>query len=482
VRLPLACAALGALAGCGGADAPAAFEHYPAVERAIARLEAEVAAQERAEPPPAARELEREHVPGLVRMLAHSSGRARELPLEEVRALGDAATPTLAALAAGAETAPEERAAACELLGEVASQLATSHLLELCEKAPEAWLRAHAAFQLGRVGRDHVLPRVLRRLKYEADQEVVVWLASAAAAYRNYAGLEALWMVRNAPRTTDLSALAEERLAAIAQEAGVADPDEHYQLWFGGDPEGRLPAAEPSARLRLEAWRRIRDLRDFQLRGVDDGRFVLSRLGTWIVDPLCEALHDDDRYVRVHAAQCLERMGPRALAAGPTLLTALSDPTLAIDAAAALGGVAYPGAEPALRELLTSSRDHELRVAAARALGRLGLAVSIPALRAVVEGEEPLDLRQAGATSMVQAGAGDEVALRLLAMMSDPAADRPAAEAALEQWLSGREDAVSRAVFERWLALAPPPGIIPTAEEVEQRLARRAELLRAIPR
>jgi len=120
VRRAVALAALGVLAGCDGAHEPAAFEHYPAVERAIARLEAEVAAQAAPAPAPAVRELDPERVPGLVRMLAHSRGRARELPLEEVRGLGDAATPTLAALAAGAETAPEERAAACELLGDSA--------------------------------------------------------------------------------------------------------------------------------------------------------------------------------------------------------------------------------------------------------------------------------------------------------------------------------------------------------------------------
>jgi hypothetical protein len=79
---------------------------------------------------------------------------------------------------------------------------------------------------------------------------------------------------------------------------------------------------EPSLRLRLDTWRWISQLsgEHFQLRGVDDARIVLSQLGSWATGPLTEALHDADVYVRVHVAQCIERMGPRGLAAGPELL------------------------------------------------------------------------------------------------------------------------------------------------------------------
>ena len=63
-----------------------------------------------------------------------------------------------------------------------------------------------------------------------------------------------------------------------------------------------------------ELWRLVSDLsgEHFQLRGVDDARFILSRLGPWSAAEFAAALEDDDPYVRLHVAQVLERMGPVA--------------------------------------------------------------------------------------------------------------------------------------------------------------------------
>ena len=53
---------------------------------------------------------------------------------------------------------------------------------------------------------------------------------------------------------------------------------------------------------------------------------VLSRLGPWAATEISAALADVDAHVRLHCAQVLERMGPRASSAGPALLRALAEP------------------------------------------------------------------------------------------------------------------------------------------------------------
>lgn len=479
MRLGLTAAALVWTLACGteAPDPPTA--HRQVVAEALAELDALLAGEEGARPTPAA--VEPEHVSGLVGMLAHSSGRERELPLEEVRLLGAGATPLLAAIATESGRAEVERAAACELLAAVGDEAALEQLLTLFERAPEGWLRANAAYALELAGSDWVVPRVIARLKYEKHPETIVWATSCLSSVGNHSGLEGLWGVRNTLAGADpaLLALVDERLVALAAAAGADDPDEHFRLWATGDPSARLVAASPSPRLRRAAWERISHLsgEHFQLRGVDDARFVLARLGTWIVDPLCRALSDRDPYIRVHAAQCLERMGARAVSAGPALVTALADPGLATEAAAALGSVAYPAAEPALRELLGPGVDHELRVAAARSLGTLGLPASTAALEVLVDPAEPLDLRQAAAMALVELGAGDRIATVLLALLAEEGADRALAEAGVEAWLASRSDGAAVSLLERWRALAPPPGIIPSSEQVLERQRGRVELL-----
>ncbi|MED6335036.1 MAG: HEAT repeat domain-containing protein [Planctomycetota bacterium] len=466
-------------AACGGEASAPQSVHRPVVAEALAELDALLAAEGDAQDTPAA--VDPEHVSGLVSMLAHSTGRERELPLEEMRLLGEGATPRLAAIATETGRADEERAAACELLAAVGGDPALEQLLTLFERAPEGWLRANAAYALQVAGRDWVVPRVIARMNYEKDPETIVWAASCLSSLGNHSGLDALWGVRNTAAAGDSALLArvDERLGFLASAAGVDHPDEHHRLWAEGDPGGRLVAPSPSLRLRRAAWERISQLsgEHFQLRGVDDARFVLAHLGTWVVDLLCRALHDSDRYVRVHAAQCLERMGARAVSAGPALVLALGDTGLATEAAAALGSVAYPQAEPALRALLGREVDHERRVAAARSLGRLGLARSTVSLEALVDAAEPLDLRQAAATALVNLGAGDRIAPTLLALVGDEGADRALAELSVEAWLTGREDAPARALLERWRALAPPPGIIPRAQQVTRRQNERTRLL-----
>ncbi|HVS10633.1 MAG TPA: HEAT repeat domain-containing protein, partial [Planctomycetota bacterium] len=88
---------------------------------------------------------------------------------------------------------------------------------------------------------------------------------------------------------------------------------------------------------------------------------------------LAQALRDENRYVRVHSAQCLERMGPRARPAIPALIEALDDPISGPTAASALAALDAREAIPALKECLAPGRDADLRAAATRSLADLGV-------------------------------------------------------------------------------------------------------------
>lgn len=472
-----------ALAGgsCARREEAPRIEHAPVVRDRLERLERELVAARPPAQPPA--DLDPEHAPGLVHMLATSGGRERSLVLEEARALGEALVPALAAIAADSERAPAERVAACELLEATGTASSAAVLIELVEKAPETWMRAQCAWRLRGTGRDEFVPRLLLRLKYEREAEPALWVASALGDFRNYAGLAKLWSLSAEAPVEELRTAAAGQLARLASEAGVGDAAEHYRLWHAGDPLGRLPRHEPSLALQVELWRWIAALAEYQLRGVDDARFVLSNLGSYAVQPLCDALRDLSPHVRVHAAQCLERMGPRAVSAGAELVHALDDPSIAADAAAALGAIGYPAAERALRARLAPTQAHELRVACAKALGRLALPESRAELEHLLDPAEPLDLRQACAEALVGVGAGERAVPLLHRLLRAPEADRFGAEAALERWLRSLDAALARETLGAWLARAPEAGRIPSPEEAGARLEARAELLdAALPR
>ena len=473
-------AALLLLASCGAQPSGLpAFELYPSLQRGLERSAAAI------EPRPEAageEELEPELVRGLVMTLAESTGRARTLPLEEIGTLGDPAAPTLAVIAASSEAPPGHRMAAAELLATLATHRAVEHLLQLAERSPEAWMRAQAAWRLSTIGADWTVPRLLKRLKYEVDEETAIWVAAALGSAGNQAGLEPLYRLWREGSTDTVRASAEARLVELSGQVGTESADELWRLWFEGDPEQRLLRAEPSARLEQEVWRHVEQLsgEHFQLRGVDDARFILSHLGAWATAPLSEALHDEDVYVRVHVAQVLERMGSRATLAGPVLVDALADPGLAADAALALGSVAYPSAEPVLARLAADPvADHGLRVACATSLGRIGLSASAPALEGLLAEGTPGDLQLAAARSLCQLGLGASGAAELLReVLGDPRGDRFGAELALEAWLGTLEGERAEAVREAWRQLAAPAGSITTPAEDRARLEARATLLR----
>lgn len=476
-------AVAGSLAACGDAPVPEpaatssapadAIAREPVVDRAIAALSASLPRV--AEPPAVDADLVNE----LTQVLANAGGdaRLRELPLEEIRGMGDGALPDLSRIAADPEADANVRAAAIELIAAVGSRAAGLALVELCDSRRETWVRRHAAWRASElpIDVDVVVPGLLLRLRSETDHEAAIYVASALARHANFAGVEMLQRLVTTGSDDAARQRAAAELARVVEDAGAPDAATLIAWWTSGAPE--LPTHEPSDPLRLAAWQWIRTLSGdtFQLRPVDDARFILSRLGAWAVAPLAEALADQDPYVRLHAAQCLERMDARARDAVPALEDALDDPRLAAQAARALGAIGGDG----VREVLvaaTGPGPHERRVAAVRAFELLGDDATVPHLDArLADDAEPYDLRQTAAESIL-ALAPDHAAARafLVASLTEPAADVGGAERALADWLAARaDDASLDELRAAWDAADVAAGAIPTSSESTARRAAR---------
>ena len=400
----------------------------------------------------------------------------RRIALEDFRQLGPAVTPTLAATLLDRAAAPELRTAAAQALAACDTRAAAEVLLAFVEASrgnedPEPWLVAQCAWRLGETTQDWIVPRLVLCMRYETDHESVLWIVDTLARFGNYCGLQTLSVIADTS-TPELAARAIGMRDEHAREAGFERAADLYHAWTTG--EG-LPEPEASAARDREVWRTILALSEWQLRGVDDGRFVLSRLGPRAASFLAQALRDENLYIRVHSAQCLERMGPRAAPALDALLAALKDPALAPQAALALGAQRSPRACDALVARLDARHPLELRVAATRALGLLDCAGADAPLLALLEADEPIDLRAAAAGSLASTGPLAEVrpAVRLLAdLLTSNEVEASVVEANLEVWMQrGGPERVSDETRAAWAAVSDLAHA--------QRRARRAEIVRA---
>jgi len=431
--------------------------------------------------PPLADEELCAHVEGLMETLGGSNEALRRLAREELVVIGSAAVPLVAAWLTETTAPAAQRIASAEVLGAIDTREAAQALLERVEWMrvrvdDEPWMRAHSAWQLGSGTQDWVVPRLLLHLRYETDHETVLWLATTLAHFGNYAGLEALYVVAHGARTVELRDAAAATIAKLAADRGFDDGAQLHRAWNEGDPDHRLPDAELSAAHQLEVWRIIQGFSEWQLRGVDDGRFVLQREHSRVAPLLADALADVDRYVRTHAAQALERMGRRASAAGPALLEALDDAQTAPQVAITLGSVGYEVSESALIARLEPSRPLELRVAAAKALGRLGMPSSAGALEKLFGDSEPLDLRVAAACARVLCSPADAARATvelLLHHLTSADVESGGPETALGAWLLARstDDLPFQTALEAW---SKTP-----ADDPAQRVSERAQALRS---
>ncbi len=470
---------------------PPAPEHGPVVATAIERLERELeaSAPNKDEGNLDAEEVA-EQVRGLIEILASGDRSIAEVALEEIALVGLPALPILRSCAESDQESDGRRAAALELLGALPHPDAADVLLHTIETDPLPWVRTHAAWRLGHRPQPWIVPRLLLRLKYEKNYETVVWIADTLARCHNYSGLGVLFTILNSASDPADQEQARARLQAILAELDFEDAGEAWQAWLTNDPEERLPEPLDSPRLRLEIWRWVQRLGEFQLRGVDDGRYLFESMGPHAARILGQALSDEDVYVRVHAAQSLQRIGPRAAVAGPDLVAALADPDLAANAALAIGSIQYEAGEAALLHGLTGG-DPDLRLACARGLGYFGDKASAQAtggLRALLEEELSDELRQAVEESLVRLGQGDDLVEGLSRWLTSNQVESASSRRAFEVWLRGRADGGSEdaaQLLEEWLALELPPNTILTPEERAVLEEKRSEFIlraaRALP-
>lgn len=444
----------------------------PIVETRLAAL----AAHELAEVPAAPVELAEETL-AMLETRVHG-GQFADLVLEDVRALGAQAIAPLASQALDPRLEAAQRAAALELLAALQRPEAAERLLALTTTAPEPWVRAHAAWRLASAGSDHVVPRLVLRLKYEKDPDAFLWVASTLARLGSLAGLGGL--IELAGREDARASTAAGELAFLEEQLGMA-PQQALAQWDSPEAES-LALPLPSEAQVLEVWSLVEDLSGdtFALRPVDDARYILCRLGGWCAHEVSQALLDQDPWVRLHSAQVLELMGPRARAVEGSLRHVLAEPGVAPAAAEALGRVGGPASLPDLIDATSMGTPHELRVAAVRALGVLALPEGLPTIQALFDDStQPGDLRMAAARSLVSLDQGQQAAAWLVERLAE-GPDASEAEVALGAWLQ-REAAATRtgfgAALKQWETRSDPPGTIPSTERaIERRQLRATDL------
>lgn len=298
----------------------------------------------------------RDDFEGLLGFVEGSAGDMRRVGAQDLWRLGDGVGTALRDAALDPERGDAARAAALEVLGAGEAADAEPALLAILGDAPEAWVRSSAAWYLGESSGEGWICDAVLRLKYETDESVVVYLAQALGKHDVAAGLSGLEVISRSSWSEDQRAAAE----AVIEEMVVEDDTRFFT------PRPR------DARFDAAVWRWIARLSEFQLRGVDDARFILKNLGADVVPHLAQALSDDDRYVRLHGCQCLERMGHKASGAVDALLEQLGSPDLGPQAAATLGAVTFDGS-PAVRDALVGLMQNEtappgLRLGATRGL------------------------------------------------------------------------------------------------------------------
>ncbi|MHC4077465.1 MAG: HEAT repeat domain-containing protein [Planctomycetota bacterium] len=282
--------------------------------------------------------------------------------------------------------------------------------LEKALEHDEAAVRSNAAYELGRCATQAAILPLLKRLKYEQEPLVRVWVASALAGLGNHAGLQDLvaGMERN-DTAQQAGGQAIGILKALGAEVGERPTYDElkerlrdlHRKWrrTGIVAAGKWPQA-PDELTTARIAAHVADLEGFQLRPVDDARFVLGRAGVLPLALLREAVQASETYVRNHALEIVRDLGRVAGPLGPKILPLLADPLSQTYAAQALGSVGERQALPHLLLMLRSPQA-ELRATAAGALGPLGDKSAIATLQAILDDEkETMDVRVAAAFSL----------------------------------------------------------------------------------
>lgn len=267
----------------------------------------------------------------------------------------------------------------------------------------DAAVRAVATFEVGQLGLQASILPLLKRVKYELDPACKVWVASALARLGNGAGLALLAAaMRNEATANDAGAAAVAVLKAAEEDPGESPTWEQLQqgierlqgTWRGTAVlHGAPPVTDEPALLEARIAQHLVALHRFQLRPVEDARFILRRAGSLSLPLLRRCLGASEPFLRSHALEVLTDLGRSGASLEDAVLPLLGDELTRADAARTLGAMGAVRAFEPIAAMLAGN-DLELRVAAAAALGMLGDGRAAPLLAAVVSATtEPMDLR-----------------------------------------------------------------------------------------
>lgn len=269
-------------------------------------------------------------------------------------------------------------------------------------------MRQHAAWQLGQRSLRSAVPALILRLKDETEPAVKVYLADALCRLGNHAAVSELVEGLHGPLAARVRPLVQELLQAAglpaeglrsdrALRAGLRMLEGHWQR-FGRTPQDQEPGMGEACAPFMA--RRLLDFQGFQLRQVDEARYLFARMGVLGLELLGPCLSAEELYLRQHALEVLVELGPVGRPLRPAAERLLAEPKTRVTAVRALSAMGDQAVVPQLLGLLQSA-DLELRCCAAGALGPLRDQRAVPALRAcLADAEAVVDLRVQAAFSL----------------------------------------------------------------------------------
>ncbi|MGQ0553474.1 MAG: HEAT repeat domain-containing protein [Planctomycetota bacterium] len=312
-----------------------------------------------------------------------------------------------------------------ETAGPVAPNAVSTLMAAL--RDPEVGVAIVAAQILGGLRAEEAIPRLLDGIgpyptDYDVPPEVRMAEASALARMGHPGGVPLLLMAlaENSDLEVSEQALEWPRSDRVAFLQELALPG---VVALAGTDFGFRPYPSP-APLREEAVRRARawweqqrvalwqaaPLRDarhvarvrllvayldaYQLRQIDDARFILSNQGPGALPYLREGLASRNDYLRLHGLEILERMTAyadsklRVQIAGAAAPLLLADPVSGV-AAQAASVIGAAGVADQLIVALEQRAEADVRVAIVAALGRSGRPEALPPLRRLLEELRP---------------------------------------------------------------------------------------------
>jgi HEAT repeat protein len=310
---------------------------------------------------------------------------------------------------------------------------------ELRDEDPET--RKAAASELVE-GRHPAVPSFLLALKYEKSRAVRIHLADSLAQLDNLAALPELIEGMRIDEHAQSAGLISMRILARNFRAPGEAPSYRFlcdelamlhRSWLRRGHPPRSVGVTVDERTKAQLARHFVNLEGFQLRPVDDARFVLSRFGVGVVPLLQMALQAKETHLRQHAMEVLCGLGHAGRSARPQVQALLRDPLSCAQAARTLGELGDQIAVPHLLKL-RDDEDLEIRCAAAGALGPLGDQRGSEPLRRLLEStDEPLDLQVWASFSLALLDPGGRGLAFLLERLESDDYHRPTVEELIER-------------------------------------------------